>query len=176
MPDFFDICGTHIPLDSIKDYRVIAVEFIYRPVFQEKKTMMKAFSTKKFEFVSMQPYAAIVGQQGQKSELGEYKAKDFREALGKDLSDAVIYTIADIFKLKALKRQKYQCINIAGRAFSTYLDDIPAMLVWNDGRIAEVYKEDSLYTSLEETAIPGVQYISTLIIKANENFCWLIVK
>lgn len=171
MAEYFDICGTHIPMASIKDFRTIKVEFVFRPVFREsKKSMMAALSGKKYEFAYMEPYAAIIGQQGHKSELGEYKAKDFKEALGKDISGAVIYTIADALKLKAFKRQKYQCVNLAGRAFTTYLDDVPAKMMWADGRIAEVYKEDKLYTVLNEITTPGVEYISALIIKANEVF------
>ena len=105
---------------------------------------MSALSGKKYEFAYMEPYAAIIGQQGHKSELGEYKAKTFKEALGKDISGALIYTVADKLKLKAFKRTKYQCVNLAGRAFTTFLDDIPAKMLWADGRIAEVYKEDKL--------------------------------
>lgn len=173
MAEYFDICGTHIPISTIKDYRTIKVEFVFRPVFCEsRKTMMTAFSGKKYEFAHMEPYAAIIGQQGHKSELGEYKPKDFKEALGKDLSGAIIYTIADVLKLKAFKRQKYQCVNLAGRAFTTYLDDVPAKMMWADGRIAEVYKEDKLYTELNEITTPGVEYISALVIKANEVFCF----
>lgn len=173
MAEYFDICGTHIPISAIKDFRIIDVEFIFRPVFHEiKKTMLSAFSSKKFEYDSLQPYASIIGQQGHKSALGEYKAKDFKEALGKDLSSAVIYTVADKLKLKAFKYQKYQCLNLAGRAFTTYLDDVPIMLKWNDGRIAEVYKEDPLYTTLTESTTPGIQYVPALIIKAQETFCF----
>ena len=173
MSDFFDIYGTHIPFSKIKDFRIIDVEFIFRPVFGEvRRSMLNALSGKKYEFISMQPYAAIIGQQGHKSELGEYKAKDFKEALGKDITGAVIYTIADKLKLKAFKHQKYQCVNMAGRAFTTYLDDIPAVLQWNDGRIAEVYKEDPLYATLHENTVPGIQYVSALIIKADEVFCF----
>lgn len=170
MSGFFDICGTHIPISSIKDFRTIDVEFIFRPVYREIKKSM--FSSKRFEFVSMQPYAAIIGQQGHKSALGEYKARDFKEALGKDITGAVIYTIADKLKLKAFKHQKYQCLNLAGLAFTTYLDDIPVMITWDDGRIAEVYKEDSLYPALGECATPGIQYVSALLIRANETFCF----
>ncbi|MBQ3010168.1 MAG: hypothetical protein IJD81_03130 [Oscillospiraceae bacterium] len=174
MSDYYDLYGTHILLSSIKDFRVIDVEFIFRPVFREcKKTLLNALgSGKKFEFVSMQPYAAIIGQQGHKSALGEYKPKDFKEALGKDLSGAVIYTIADKLNLKAFKQQKFQCVNLAGRAFTTYLDDIPTMLIWNDGRTAEVYKEDPLYALLGESTTPGIQYIPTLVIKADETYCF----
>ena len=173
MAEYFEIYGTHIPISQIKDFRVIDVEFVFRPVYQEaKKSMLNALSNKKFEFVQMQPFAAIIGQQGHKSELVEYKAKDFKEALGKDISGAVIYTIADKLKLKAFKHQKYHCINLAGRAFTTYLDDIPASVAWNDGRIAEVYKEDPLYASLGGIAMPGIQYVPALIIKANDTFCF----
>ena len=195
MVGFFDICGTHIPISTIKDFRVIQVEFIYRPVYQEidqslhkstgnkferlftatfrdSKQTRDAVQEKKFEFVAMQPYAAIIGQQGHKSALGEYKAKDFKEAVVKDISGAVIYTIADKLKLKAFKQQKYQCLNLAGRAFTTFLDDVPVMLTWNDGRVAEVHKEDPLYVSLGENTTPGIQYVSALIIKGNETFCF----
>lgn len=173
MAEYFDICGTHIPISAIKDFRIIKVEFVFRPVFREaKRNMITAFSGKKYEFAHMEPYAAIIGQQGQKSELGEYKAKDFKEALGKDISGAVIYSIADALKLKAFKRQKYQCVNLAGRAFTTYLDDVPAKMMWADGRVAEVYKEDKLYTVLNEITTPGIEFVSALIIKANEVFCF----
>lgn len=173
MAEYFDICGTHIPISTIKEFRTIKVEFVFRPVFREsKKTMITALSKKKYEFAYMEPYAAIIGQQGHKSELGEYKAKSFREALGKDISGAVIYTIADALKLKAFKRKKFQCVNLAGRAFTTYLDDVPAKMICADGRVAEVYKEDKLYTVLNEITTPGVEYISALVIKANEVFCF----
>ena len=170
MADFFDLCGTRVPFSSIKDFRIIRVEFVYRPVFRESKKW--GLPGKKYEFDHMEPYAAIIGQQGHKSELGEYKAKDFKEALGKDISSAVIYTIADKLNLKAFKRQKYQCVNLAGRAFTTYLDDIPAKMIWADGRAAEVYKEDKLYTILNEITTPDVEYITALVVKANETFCF----
>ena len=173
MAEYFDICGTHIPLSSIKDFRVINVEFIFRPVFCEtERATIFSSSKKKYEFSYMEPFAAIIGQQGHKSELGEYKPRDFKEALGKDLAGAVIYTVADKFNLKAFKRKKYQCVNLAGRAFTTYLDDVPAKMMWADGRKAEVYKEDKLYTVLNEITTPDVEYISALIIKANEVLCF----
>lgn len=173
MAEYFDICGTHIAFSAIKDFRTIQVEFIFRPVFREsKKSLISAISRKKYEFAYMEPYAAIIGQQGHKSELGEYKAKTFKEALGKDISGAVIYTIADKLKLKAFKRQKYQCVNLAGRAFTAYLDDIPAKMLWADGRTAEVYKEDKLYVELNEITTPGVEYITALVISADDTFCF----
>lgn len=37
MAEYFDICGTHIPISSIKDFRTIKVEFVFRPVFRETR-------------------------------------------------------------------------------------------------------------------------------------------
>lgn len=173
MADYFDICGTHIAISKIKNYRVIKVEYIYRPVFQEtRKSFLASLSGKRYEFAYMEPYAAIIGQQGQKTELGQYKAKTFKEALQKDLSGAVIYTIADKLRLKAFKRQKYQCVNLAGRAFSSYLEDIPARMIWDDGRTAEVFKEDKLYTELNEITMPGVEYIDALELNISMHFLY----
>lgn len=46
------------------------------------------------------------------------------------------------------------------------------MLIWNDGRVAEVYKEDPLYATISGSSTPGIQYVPTLIVKANENYCF----
>ena len=70
MAEYFDICGTHIAISKIKNFRVIKVEYIYRPVFREsKKSFLSSLAGKRYEFAYMEPYAAIIGQQGQKSEL-----------------------------------------------------------------------------------------------------------
>ena len=69
MTEYFDICGTHIPLSSIKDFRTMKVEFVFRPVFRESRKMVSAISVKKYEFSRMEPFAAIIGQEGHKSEL-----------------------------------------------------------------------------------------------------------
>ena len=50
MSEYFDICGRRILLSSIKDFRMIKVEFVYRPVFREtKKTLLTALGGKKYE-------------------------------------------------------------------------------------------------------------------------------
>lgn len=45
-------------------------------------------------------------------------------------------------------------------------------MLWADGRTAEVYKEDKLYTELNEITTPGIEYITALVIKANDVFCF----
>ncbi|MBR5871721.1 MAG: hypothetical protein IKZ09_11865, partial [Clostridia bacterium] len=39
-------------------------------------------------------------------------------------------------------------------------------------RIAEVFKEDPLYASLGEVTTPGIQFVSSLLIVANETYCF----
>ena len=43
MSEHFEIYGTRIPLSAIKDFRIIEVEFVYRPIYREiKKSMLTA--------------------------------------------------------------------------------------------------------------------------------------
>lgn len=63
MSGFFEICGNNIRLDSIKNYRIIQREYIYRPAYREiTTTRMKVFSSVKYEFIDMVPYAAVIDE------------------------------------------------------------------------------------------------------------------
>ena len=78
METFFEIYGTPIPVSTIKDFRIIQREFIYRPVYTEaEKSIINALTRKKYVFSKMQPYAAIIDEKGHKSSMSEYKAKNF---------------------------------------------------------------------------------------------------
>ena len=72
MSEYFDICGTHIPLSTIKDFRIINVEFIFRPVFREsERVTMFSISKKKYEFSHMEPFAAIIDREISKKRWGK---------------------------------------------------------------------------------------------------------
>ena len=50
MNEYFDICGTHIAISAIKDFRTIQVEFIFRPVFREsKKSLVSVWRCRKMK-------------------------------------------------------------------------------------------------------------------------------
>lgn len=169
MDIYYELCGQRINLAEIKDYRVIQREFIYRPAYKESdNTVKRFFSGKRFEFLSMQPYAAIVGEHTRKAIMGEYKSKSFSESLGKDVADGVITTIADKLNLKAFKYKKFRCLNLAGREFYTYLEDVPAVIYRNDGKVSDVHKNDELYPLLGETISPTIEIVPVLIIKTDE--------
>ena len=56
MSGFFEICGNNIRLDSIKNYRIIQREYIYRPAYREVATTnLKVFTDTRFVFDNMIP-------------------------------------------------------------------------------------------------------------------------
>ena len=61
MEGFIEVCGHLIEVKSIKDLKVVQKEYIYRPVFEEIPAK-NIFSSKKYLFQSMEPYAAITGE------------------------------------------------------------------------------------------------------------------
>lgn len=51
MPVFFEICENNIRLDSIKNYRIIQREYIYRPIYREVTNVnMKIYTDTRFVF------------------------------------------------------------------------------------------------------------------------------
>lgn len=61
MDKYVEICGTPIEIKSIKDYRIVKKEYIFRPVFREIPPKNFLFSTK-YLFEAMEPYAAILDE------------------------------------------------------------------------------------------------------------------
>lgn len=169
MSDYFDICGTPIRISEIKSFRIIQREYIYRPTYMEaEKTFW--LRNKRYNFFGMQPYAAIIDENEKQSALKNYKAKNIKESLGKDLIEGVVTTIGDKFHIKAINSRKYVCINQAGRRFTTYLEDVPALIMRQDGKASDVYKNDELYSLLGEPIAPAINIVPALQIVAKEKF------
>lgn len=168
MQDSFEIFGTLIKYDDIKDFRVVQKEYIYRPTYKE--SAKKLFGSVKYEFAGMKPYAAIKDEKGRKSSTSSHKPLDIKESIGKDVFEDVRTTIGDRFNIKAIRAKKYTCVNQTGREFTTYLEDIPALLVRGDGKFSDVMKHDELYRFLGEPIAPAVNIIPALVIKAKEDF------
>lgn len=169
MKEYFDIFGTEIKVSDIKEFRIVQKEYIYRPTYvEEEKSLKTTLLGNRIKFFGMQPYAAIDG--GGKNQLAttEYKAKDFKESVGKDLVEGVITSIGDKFNIKTIKSVKYQCINQAGRRFTTYLEDVPALLMRSDGKASDIRKSDELYYKLGEPIAPAINIVPTLVIRTKE--------
>ena len=169
MQTYFDICGTPIPYNSIKNYRIIHREYIYRPAYKEKDGgFFSALSGPKYEFFKMVPYAAILSDDEYKHAVKNAKARTIKESIGKDLAVGLVSTVANKLNIKELKYKKYKCINVAERVFETYLEDIPATLFRKDGRISDVNKNNELYHLLGEPISPTVLMVPALQIVTNE--------
>ena len=155
-----DICGTHIPFASIIDYQVIQREYIYRPAYRERPGMsLKRFVAGKFEFAEMIPYASVLVETDREYKLATKNvvATSLKESIVKDIAHGILSKASS-----RMSRKRYHCKNIAGRCFTVYLDDIPAVLVRNDGKMSDVYKNDELYPLLGEPIAPIVMTIPTL--------------
>lgn len=171
MSDYFDIFGTLIKFEDIKKFRIVQREYIYRPAYAEsEKSILNTLSGRKFVFCGMQPYAAIIDEKGNKSSLSSYKAKDFKESVGKDVFEDVRSAIGDKFNVKSIKSKKYTCVNQTGRIFTTYLEDIPAQLGRRDGKFSDVRKNDELYPLLGEPIAPAINIVPALTIIADEDY------
>ena len=119
-------------------------------------------------FWRMQPYVAILDEKGHVSSVAEYKAKDFKESVGKDLVEGAVTAVADKFNIKALKYKKYVCVNQAGRTFTTYLEDIPALLMSAEGKASDVCKNDALYSMLGEPIAPAINIVHALLVNTKD--------
>lgn len=168
MNEYFEIYGTLIKFAEIKSFRVIQREYIYRPTYREEPKGI--FKMRKYTFAGMQPYAAIIDEKGRKSSLSAQKAGNIKEAAVKDLYEDIRTTIGDKFNIKAIRSKKYTCVNQTGRVFTTYLEDVPALVGREDGKFSDVKKNDELYHLLGEPIAPAVNIIPALWIKANEEY------
>ncbi len=169
MNEYFEIFGTRIKLNEIKDFRLVQKEYIYRATYKEIerksgfKNLIKAtFNNQKVEFIGMQPYAAIYDENKKELSIAEYKAKDFKESAGKDLVEGVVTKIGEKFNMKAIKSKKYCCINQTGRTFTTYLEDIPAKLIRADGDESDIKITDEMYHLLDRQIAPTINIVEAL--------------
>ncbi|WP_164174015.1 hypothetical protein [Ruminococcus flavefaciens] len=171
MQDFFEIVGTQIPLKEIKSYRIIQREYIYRPLYREiNSKIIKIASKKKYEFAEMVPYAAILGNEEYSLAIKKAKAGSIRDSVVKDVAISVLSRVGSKFNTMDFQKQKFKCINIAGRIFECYLKDVPAIIMRNDGKISEVNKEDELYPLLGESIAPAIYIIPALKIEAKDDY------
>lgn len=171
MPWDFEIFGTLIPFSTIKKYRIIQREYIYRPVYREVQQKGFLFSkTTTYEFSEMVPYAAILSDEEYTLATKKASARTVKDSIVKDIAVGVISTVANKLNIKELKYKKYRCINVAGRIFECFMEEIPATIVRGDGKISEVNKNDELYHLLSESIAPAIYIVPALQITADEEY------
>lgn len=174
MKDYFDIYGTPIKYATIKEFRIVQREYIYRPsyietVITEQKFMKKNTYTK-YVFDKMIPYAAIIDESDRRGVFGNIKSDTFGESIGKEILGDIRETVGDKFNIKAIKGKKYRCTNQSGRVFSVYLDEIPVLIMSAEGKFTDVNKDDLLFYSLGDSATPAINMVHALMIRADQTY------
>lgn len=190
MKEEFEIYGNHIPFSLIKDYRVVQREYIYRPFFREKQTSrIKFISSQKYEFVEMIPYAAVLSENEYKAAVNENNNgsivrdnynKNPAEIVAdvcltpvnfvKDVTVSAFSTLFSNLPFTNQQKNKYYCINISGRVFETYLDDIPVVLSKLDGRVFDIAKDDPSFTQLGDNVKAFITEVTAFIIEADKKY------
>ena len=166
----FELCGTHIPYEKITDYSVVQREYIYRPSFIETiithKKMFQTYTTTEYKFDRMLPYAMILFKDDLdfKRNTKASSSNGLGGAILKDVALGALSIASD-----KINRKRFKCKNIAGRCFTTFLSDIPTVLVMSDGRIVDIYKNDALYAQLNRNIEPTIQMIPALHVLTKEN-------
>ncbi len=186
MSGFFEICGNNIRLDSIKNYRIIQREYIYRPAYREVATTnLKVFTDTRFVFDNMIPYAAVIDENEYKAVLSstnnnsivdtnqnpaEFVANIIMSPITfvGDVVGNMFNTIGGWFNFNS--RPKYYCLNLAGRAFETYFDEIPIVIVKDDGSVSDVFKTDEKFGKITNVAKPTIQHVDVLLIEADRKY------
>lgn len=173
MDTYFDIFGTPISFKDIKEFRIVQREYIYRPVYEEytliEKSFLKQQTTKKYRFVTMAPYAAIVDESDRRW-IFSGKGNTMKENIGIELLNDIRETVGDKLKIKAIKGKRYLCMNQTGRTFQVYLDEIPVLVQMEDGRPVEIDKDNPLFMALGETVVSAVNIVPALLIRGKENY------
>ena len=139
MKRFIEISGTPIEIKSIKDFRIIQTEYIYRPVFREIPPKNFLFKSR-YEFEYMEPYAAIVGEDKQ-NPLLFWKKQEFK---------------------------KYNCVNSAGREMSIALEEVPILVHMANGQTSEIAKGDPRHLTVGKGVTSYIENVEALLVDAKE--------
>lgn len=190
MGNEFEIYGAHIPLSSIKDYRVLEREYIYRPSFCEKtSSLIKFFSNTKYDFVQMVPYAAILSENEYRAVMNSNNngsvvqngsGKNAAEVIAdvcmapvnlvKDVAVNAISSLWNSLPFGKPQSTKYYCMNTSGRVFETYLEDIPVYVTKCDGRFMEIGKDDELFAKLGDNVKSAIVNVTAFLIEADRKY------
>ena len=147
--DTINIGGVLIPYNDIRNYRLINREFLFRPMFRKASS----FPFKKYEFVQMIPFCAILSE-NEYNALSPSKSRLSRQAIDNidtakslaidfvtkgsivqnialNAADAALGFAFDTAKSAAKKitsKGKFYCLDRKGNVFRTTINSIPSLL------------------------------------------------
>lgn len=181
MGTLIDLCGTPIQLDHVRQFRLVKRDYLFYPAYQEVQEQKfslfarkGASDKKKFEFVNMVPFGAILNDKEKPCE-GVYEIKSFGEAVtfniladvGKKLEN-VANLAADLLRVDTSGNIEYRVLTQGRRIANIRLRDIPAKVRFLSGKVSDVHKNDQIYEFLGEPIAPTIVTVSTLVVTVDK--------
>ncbi len=157
MENIIKIGNTYIKLSSIKEYHIVNREFIYRPMYKEISEPGFFSAVTKYEFIGMEPYAAIFYESEKNYYIGNEKVKNPKDIKKKNM-----------FK-KIIAEDEISCINVTGRIFYTNLNEIPVLII-KDHSEEESHNFRKNHNFLKTPLKGKLESIPALYIKANHEY------
>lgn len=177
MSQLFDLCGTPIQLDKIKDFRLVKRDCLFYPAYQEMEEQTFSFfarfgaeKKKKFKFVQMVPYGILLSDKEKPvnggyeiKSFGEYAAMNVLASVGKAVGE-VASIASDMLRIDTSGNKEYRIRTQGGRLETIKLRDIPAQVRFLSGKVSDVYKNDSIYEFLGEPIAPIRAAVPALVV------------
>ena len=176
MGQIYYMCGKSIKVSEVKNLYLTNREYIYRPAYIcNGDTLKNRLKSKVYSFDSMEPYAAIVGEQEQKSILDSVKTHSIKGAI---ITEAVQYAanaVSDYIDLGLINnltnRKKLLGINRAGREIEIETNKIPYLIKNLDGTTQEVLK-NAISMYIRDLKTPAIKFVQCMVVEAGENYCF----
>lgn len=181
MGQLIDLCGTPIQLEQVKQFRLVKREYLFYPAYKEVQAQSfslfarkGATDKKKFEFVKMVPFGALLSDK-EKPSSGSYEIKSFGEAaafnvlaeMGKAIGN-VATLAADLLRVDTSGNKEFHVLTQGRRMTVIKLRDIPAKVSFLSGKVSDVYKNDPIYEFLGEPISPTVVAVPTLVVTVDK--------
>lgn len=181
MGRLIDLCGTPIDVEQIKHFRLVKREYLFYPAYQETEEQvfslfarMGAANKKKFKFVKMVPFGALLNDK-EKPSSGGYEIKDFGEFVaanalvdvGKAIG-SIANIAADMLRVDTSGNKEFRILTQGRRIVDIKLRDIPAKVSFISGKISDVYKNDPIYEFLGEPIAPTIAAVPTLVVNVEK--------
>ena len=137
--------------------------------------MKNRLISKVYSFDSMEPYAAIVGEQEQNSVLDSIKTHSIKGAIASEAVKYAANTVSNYIDVGFINnltnRKKLLGINRAGREIQIETNKIPYLIKNLDGTTQELSK-NAISINIRDLKTPVIQLVKCMVVEAVENYCF----
>lgn len=188
MDRLVNLCGKAMRLEDIGSFGLNRVNYVYIPCFREineivtkKRNILSKGTSEvvtRYEFCQHIPYGMMLGDKDEPipGDTRAFKITSPKEFIAMDLYRHVKKIAGDAAHLAARKLNIDTSINqkvrilLDGSIVKEYrYDEIPAKLIYSDGRKVDVYKGSDIYNQIGQDLTPVVESVPTLEVLAGKN-------